>query len=83
MPLKERLVHQGYNKKLINQQFSKVNTIDRNELLNEKTNDKEIQNTTPLVLTYKRFLPNISYIVRSTGTYLILAEHFKGYSKKN
>ena len=38
--------------------------IDRNELLKEKTHDKEPQNKTPLVLTYNRFLPNISNIVR-------------------
>ena len=45
--LKERLVNQGYNKKSINQQFSKVKTIDRNELLKEKTLGKETQNKTP------------------------------------
>ena len=38
--------------------------IDRNELLKEKTHGKETQNKTPLVLTYNRFLPNISNIVR-------------------
>ena len=53
--LKERLVSQGYNKIYIDQQFSKIKTIDRNELLKEKTHDKEVQNKTPLVLTYNRF----------------------------
>ena len=62
--LKEILVNQGYIKKSIDQQFSKVKTIDRNELLKEKTHDKETQNKIPLVLTYNRFLPNISNIVR-------------------
>ena len=62
--LKERLVNPGYHKKSIDQQFSKVKTIDRNELLKEKTHDKETQNKTPLVLTYNRFLSNISNIVR-------------------
>ena len=37
--------------------------IDRNELLKEKTQDKESQNKTPLVLIYNCFLPNISNIV--------------------
>lgn len=54
--------------------------IERNELLKEKTHVKEMQNKTTLVLTYNRFLPNIINIV---WIYLILAEHFKGYSKKN
>ena len=47
--LKEKLVNQGYNQKSIDSQFSKVNKIDKNELLKEKTHDKETQNKTPLV----------------------------------
>ena len=39
--LKERLVNQAYNEKSIDQQFSKVKTIERNELLKEKTHEKE------------------------------------------
>ena len=35
--LKERLINQGYNKKSIDQQSSKVKTIDGNELLKEKS----------------------------------------------
>ena len=62
--LKERHVNQGSNKKSIDQQFSKVKTLDRHELLREKTHDQETQNKTPLVLTYSRFLPNISNIGR-------------------
>ena len=41
----------------------KVKTIDRNELLKEKTCDRETQNKTPLVLTYNSFLPNINNLV--------------------
>ena len=62
--LKERLWNKGYNKKSINQQFSKVKTIDKNELLKEKAHSKEMQSKVPVVLTYNRFLPNISNIVR-------------------
>ena len=47
--LKERLVNRGYNKISIDQQLSKVKTINRNELLREKTHDKEAQNKTLLV----------------------------------
>ena len=35
--LKERLENKGYNKKSIDQQFSKVKTTNRNELLKENT----------------------------------------------
>ena len=55
--LKERLENQGCNKISIDKQFSVVKAIDRNELLKEKTHDKESQNKTPLVLTYNHFLP--------------------------
>ena len=81
--LKERLVNPGYNKKSIDQQFSKGKTIDRNELQKEKTHDKEAQNKTPLVLTDNRFFPKLATLFKSIGIYLILAEHLNGYSKKN
>ena len=42
----------------MDQQLSKVKTIDRNELLKEKIHDKETENKTSLVLTYNRFSPN-------------------------
>ena len=45
------ILNQSYNKISIDQQLSKVNTIDRNELVKEKTHDKEAQNKTLLVLT--------------------------------
>ena len=34
--LKERVINEGYNKKPMDQQFSKVKTIDRNELKKRK-----------------------------------------------
>ena len=76
--LKERLVNQGYNKKSIDQKFSKVKTIDRNELLREKTHDKETKNKTPLVLTYNHFLPNISNIVRKHWNILNISRTLQG-----
>ena len=57
--------------------------MNRNELLKEKTHDKETQNKTPLVLTYNRFSQNISNIVQKRWNIIDIAEHFKDYSKKN
>ena len=62
--LKERVINEGYNKKPMDQQFSKVKTIDRNELKKRKKHDKETRNKTPLELIYNLFLSNISNIVR-------------------
>ena len=76
--LKKRLVGQGYNKKSIDQQFYKVKVIDRNELLKEKTHDKETKHKNPLVLTYNRFLPNISNIVRKHWNILNISRTLQG-----
>ena len=76
--LKERLVNQGYNKKSIDQQFSKVKKIDRNELLKEKAHNKKAQNKTPLVLTYNRIFPNISKIVRKHWNILNISRTLQG-----
>ena len=75
---KDSYVNQGYNKKSIDQQFSKVKTIDRSELLKEKTHDKETKNKTPLVLTYNRFLPNISNIVRKHWNIVNISRTLQG-----
>ena len=76
--LQERLVNQVYYKKSIDKHFSKVKTIDRNELLKEKTHDKETQNKTQLVLTYNRYLPNISNIVRKHWNILNISRTLQG-----
>ena len=80
--LKEQLVSHDYNKKPIHQQFSKVKTIDRNELLKEKTHDKETQNKTLLALTYSRFLSNISNIVRKHWNILNISKTLQGLLQK-
>ena len=80
--LKEKLVNQGYNKKSIDRQFSKVKTIDRTGLL-KKTHDKDSQNTTPLFLTYNRFLPNISNIARKHWSILNISRRLQGLFQKN
>ena len=76
--LKERLVNQGYNKKSIDQQFSKVKKIDRNELLKEKAHNKKAQNKTPLVLTYNHIFPNISKIVGKHWNILNISRTLQG-----
>ena len=57
--------------------------IDKNEIPKEETHDKKTQNKTSLVLTYNRFLPKLATLFESTGVYLILADYFKGYFKRN
>ena len=76
--LKERLVNQGYNEKSIDQQFSKVKTIERNELLKEKTHEKETQNKIPPVLIYNSFLTNINNTVRKHCKILHISKKLQG-----
>ena len=80
--LKEKLVNQGYNKKSIDRQFSKVKTIDRTGLL-KKIHDKDTQNKTPLFLTYNRFLLNISNIARKHWAILNISKRLEGLFQKN
>ena len=74
--------NQGYNKKSVNQQFSKVKTIDRNELIKEKAHNKESQNKTLLVLTYNHFLPNINNIVQKHWNILNISRKLQGLFQK-
>ena len=52
--------------------------MDRNELLKQKTRDKETQNKTPLVLTYNCFLPNNSNIVRKYQNVVNISRTLQG-----
>ena len=60
------------------QQFSKVKRIDKNELLKEKTYDKEAHNKTALVITYNCLLPNISNIVSKHWNILNISRTLQG-----
>ena len=66
--LKERLISQGYHKNSMDQQFSKVKTIDRQYFLKEKTHNKETVSKILLVLTYNCLLPDIMKLTAKRST---------------
>ena len=50
-----------------NEQVDKVKNMKRIQLLS--TNKRTIQNCIPVPIAYKRYLPNISKVIRKTGIF--------------
>jgi hypothetical protein len=57
------LIKQGYNSKIVNNQFDKVLSLDRSSLLKVKKKPK-FSNVIPLVTDFNTNLPNISNILK-------------------
>ncbi|XP_053394169.1 uncharacterized protein LOC128555550 [Mercenaria mercenaria] len=71
--LKQQLRRRGYSGKEVERQLTKVDTLDREDLLQKQTKkgkDKRV----PLVLTYTKQLPNIHSIVRKHMNILYRSE---------
>ena len=74
--LKKQLRKRGYSGKLIEQQLRKVDKMDREKLLENKTrNDKS--DRVPLVLTYSKLLPDIRTILRKHQATLHKSERMR------
>ena len=57
------LIQQGYNKKMVEKQFNKANSLSRMELLKPRTT-KRNRKVVPLVVDYNPNLPNIQGIIK-------------------
>ena len=68
--LKERFIQQGYCSQLLTNHIQKIEQLDRTELLKEKSSTTTNEPRIPLLLTYNRFLPNISNIVQRNWSIL-------------
>ena len=55
---------QGYDQKLVDEQLEKVEKFVRDDLLQEKDQEQQDPKRIPLILTYNRFLPNLTAVVR-------------------
>ena len=75
--LKQNFIKQGYDSKLLTEQFSKAKHKDRSELLKEKETTEQTPSRIPLVLTYSRFLPNISKIIKKHWDILSINQSLK------
>ena len=61
---------QGYDQKLVDEQLEKVDKLVRDDLLQEKDQEQQDPKRIPLILTYSRFLPNLTAVVRKNWNIL-------------
>ena len=61
--MNERYLKQGYDQKLVDEQLEKVHNLVRDDLPQEKYLEKQDLRRIPLILTYSRFLLNLTVVV--------------------
>ena len=61
---------QGYDQKLVDEQLEKVDKLVRDDLLQEKDQEQQDPKRIPLILTYSRFLPNLTAVGRKNWNIL-------------
>ena len=61
--MNERYLKQGYDQKLVDEQLEKVHKLVRDDLPQEKYLEKQDLRRIPLILTYSRFLLNLTVVV--------------------
>jgi 3-hydroxyisobutyrate dehydrogenase-like beta-hydroxyacid dehydrogenase len=61
--MKKNLCKQGYTKRSIDNELKKVDKLDRNTILQYRT-DKSKTDRVPLVLTYLKGLPHVREIIK-------------------
>ncbi len=75
--LKQQLRRRGYSSKFIERQLAWVDTLDRNDLLQQRKGKKKKNERTPLIITYTNKLPNLHNIVRKNMTILHQSERMQ------
>ena len=75
--LKERFLEQGYSSELLDKHIKTDEKLDRNELIKGNKKDRPISTRIPLEITYNRFLPNISKIIRKNWNILSVNRSLK------
>jgi uncharacterized protein Smg (DUF494 family) len=71
--MKKNLCKRGYTKSSIDSELKKVDKLDRNNLLQYRT-DKYKADRVPLVLTYSKGLPHVREIIKKKMTVLHKSE---------
>ena len=61
---------QGYDQELVDEQLEKVDKLVRDDPLQEKDQEQQDPKRIPLILTYNRFLPNLTAVVRKNWNIL-------------
>ena len=74
--MENNFVKQWYHEVLINEHLESINVLNRIDLLMEK-DKRQKSDRIPLVITYNRFLSNITKIFRKNWNILQINENFK------
>ena len=76
-----RFLKQGYDQKLVDEQLEKVDKLVRDDLLQERDQERQDLIRIPLILTYNRLLPNLTAVVRENWNILQTNKNLRNYSK--
>ena len=74
--MKKNLCKRGYTTRSIDNELMKVDKLDRNNLLQYRT-DKSKTDRVPVVLTYSKGLPHVSEVMKKKMTVLHKSEKIK------
>ena len=73
---------QDYDQKLVDGQLGKVDKLVRDDLQQEKDQEQKDPKRIPLILlTYSRFLQNLTAVAHKTGTFAKPTKIYENYSK--
>ena len=81
--LKERFLKQVYDQKLVDEQLEKVDKLVRDDLLQEKDQEQQRPKRILLILTYSRFLPNLTAVVCKNWNILQTNENLRELFKEH
>ena len=76
--LKDRFIKLGYDQKLVDEQLKKVDKLVRDDLLQEKDRKQQDSKSITLILTYNRFLPNLTAVVCKNWNILQTNKNLRG-----
>ena len=80
---KQQFLKQSYNSELLEKHIKTVQKLDRNELIKGNKKGTPMSTHIPLAITYNRFLPNTSKIIREKWKIISVNESLKQFFKTN
>ena len=77
--LKQQFLEQRYDSELLDKHIKTVEKLDTNKLITGNKTDMPISTLISLAITYTRFLPNISKIVRKNCNILLINKSLQNF----
>ena len=73
----EKFLKQGYDQKLFDEQLEEIDKLVRDDLLQKKDKEQQDPKCIPWILTYSRFLSNLTAVVRKNWNVLQTNKNLK------